>query len=284
MSQDVSSLQETSPHQSQSPQPRSLPLQPSLPVIRFYGWTTKRDRQYFYLSNFYYSPFVDLSGRTWGTSEAYFQAQKYAYSTLSLTSEQLDARKQFVESIRVNFTDCPALAFRLCRSHTRGGLGQMLAFLGINQPLQPYASKSEKQQQQSEYVDVATRLRRQYRSTPATLGPISPIWCSQPLNPGGRIYAMIEAIVFKFYWSANLRQRLLDTGRAVLFETNPRDYFWAIGKLKTGQNVLGRLLMMLRDVITRRPQPQASPAVWIERLVFAAKSAGFDRYGDSSAL
>lgn len=43
------------------------------------------------------------------------------------------------------------------------------------------------------------------------------------------------------------RQVLLKTGTAKLIENNPRDKFWGCGSKKNGRNVLGKILMMVRN-------------------------------------
>ncbi len=40
---------------------------------------------------------------------------------------------------------------------------------------------------------------------------------------------------------------LLKTGNAKLVEASPFDYFWGQGRSKTGSNVLGQILMIVRD-------------------------------------
>jgi ribA/ribD-fused uncharacterized protein len=44
-----------------------------------------------------------------------------------------------------------------------------------------------------------------------------------------------------------LKQKLLDTGNAVLNETSPLDNYWGLGKKRLGQNKLGRILMQVRE-------------------------------------
>jgi hypothetical protein len=79
-------------------------------------------------------------------------------------------------------------------------------------------------------------LSEQYKGKTATfpLGDLPDQWMA-PENGkflpevGGRIHAMTEAVVLKFWAPANqhLAMRLVSTGATALVETNPKDYFWA---------------------------------------------------------
>jgi len=46
-----------------------------------------------------------------------------------------------------------------------------------------------------------------------------------------------------------LRQKLLDTGNSILIENSKTDSFWGIGKKGKGKNMLGKLLMKVREEI-----------------------------------
>lgn len=45
------------------------------------------------------------------------------------------------------------------------------------------------------------------------------------------------------------KQYLLDTGNVVIYEDSPTDYYWGIGEKKNGQNMLGKMLVHLRNLI-----------------------------------
>lgn len=62
-----------------------------------------------------------------------------------------------------------------------------------------------------------------------------------------RIDVMREAVYAKFTQHPTLRKLLLSTGDAILVEDSPTDYYWGCGADGTGQNMLGKLLMELRD-------------------------------------
>lgn len=70
-----------------------------------------------------------------------------------------------------------------------------------------------------------------------------------PLRPDWEIAkndVMRKAIVAKFTQHAELRNELLNTGRAVLVEHTANDCYWGDGLNGTGLNMLGKLLMETR--------------------------------------
>lgn len=80
-----------------------------------------------------------------------------------------------------------------------------------------------------------------------------------------RRFHMRDALTMKFYQNKELREMLLGTGDAVLAEASPRDTFWGIGYSGSnpkaydptqwrGKNVLGNMLMYLRDSIREQEQ------------------------------
>jgi ribA/ribD-fused uncharacterized protein len=58
---------------------------------------------------------------------------------------------------------------------------------------------------------------------------------------------MWKALTVKFAAGGGLAKRLLSTGSAQLVEENPADPYWGIGPDGAGLNLLGELLMRLRD-------------------------------------
>ena len=83
-------------------------------------------------------------------------------------------------------------------------------------------------------VEVA-KHGRSYRSA-----PIRPDWNS------ARVGVMFEALKEKFK-IAEFREALIDTGNKVLIERAPDDAYWAINNKGVGENILGVLLMVLRE-------------------------------------
>lgn len=57
------------------------------------------------------------------------------------------------------------------------------------------------------------------------------------------------ALFSKALQNPRFKKDLLATGDAELIEAAPRDYYWGEGAKKTGKNMLGILLMELRDRI-----------------------------------
>jgi len=60
---------------------------------------------------------------------------------------------------------------------------------------------------------------------------------------------MRQAVFKKFITHREIREVLLTTGDEVLVENSPTDYFWGCGDDKSGQNHLGRILMLVREEI-----------------------------------
>ncbi|MBD2435845.1 NADAR family protein [Nostoc sp. FACHB-110] len=60
---------------------------------------------------------------------------------------------------------------------------------------------------------------------------------------------MREAVLKKFLTHADIREILLATGKEMIVENSPTDYFWGCGQDKTGQNHLGQILMSVREEI-----------------------------------
>lgn len=63
---------------------------------------------------------------------------------------------------------------------------------------------------------------------------------------------MYEVLVEKFTQHEDLKETLLSTGDAVLVEDSPVDYYWGCGKNGSGKNMLGKLLMRLRDELNAK--------------------------------
>lgn len=58
---------------------------------------------------------------------------------------------------------------------------------------------------------------------------------------------MIYILRQKFTQNLTLKNLLLSTGNSILVEESPRDSYWGIGKNRDGKNMLGKLLMDLRE-------------------------------------
>lgn len=71
--------------------------------------------------------------------------------------------------------------------------------------------------------------------------PIRPDWNTY------RIEAMEKGVEAKFKQNEALKKLLASTGNRELIEASPTDTFWGVGKAGKGQNMLGKILMKVRD-------------------------------------
>lgn len=74
-------------------------------------------------------------------------------------------------------------------------------------------------------------------------------WQVKPDWNKAKVQRMKVVLIAKFTQHPELRARLLATGGARLIEESKMDNFWGMGKSGNGQNMLGVLLMELRDVL-----------------------------------
>jgi len=58
---------------------------------------------------------------------------------------------------------------------------------------------------------------------------------------------MRRVVLAKFTQNAEIRAILLATGDEEIIENTTRDYYWGCGTKGTGQNMLGRILMEVRE-------------------------------------
>jgi predicted NAD-dependent protein-ADP-ribosyltransferase YbiA (DUF1768 family) len=65
-----------------------------------------------------------------------------------------------------------------------------------------------------------------------------------------RLSIMKKGLQAKFGQNDALKTLLLDTGTKHIVENSPRDDYWGIGKNNTGKNMLGKLLMEVRDELS----------------------------------
>ena len=66
-------------------------------------------------------------------------------------------------------------------------------------------------------------------------------WCD------ARVGIMLDIVREKFLQNKFLQEYLFNTKNYKIVENNPYDYYWAQGRKKTGQNMLGKILMIVRD-------------------------------------
>lgn len=58
---------------------------------------------------------------------------------------------------------------------------------------------------------------------------------------------MRTAVLEKFKQNEEIREILLSTGKSMIIEKTTNDYYWGCGKEGTGKNMLGEILMEIRE-------------------------------------
>jgi hypothetical protein len=73
----------------------------------------------------------------------------------------------------------------------------------------------------------------------------------KPINDWDYIrnLVMINGVVEKIRQNPIIKKKLLETENKILRENSPRDSYWGIGKDQKGKNMLGKILMCLRDIL-----------------------------------
>lgn len=66
-----------------------------------------------------------------------------------------------------------------------------------------------------------------------------------------KLKIMGDIVLAKVKQHHEVYQTLINTGNKKIVENSPDDYFWGIGKYKTGKNHMGKLLMQLRKELTK---------------------------------
>jgi ribA/ribD-fused uncharacterized protein len=61
---------------------------------------------------------------------------------------------------------------------------------------------------------------------------------------------MRKAVLRKFETHADIREILLSTGNAEIVENSPIDFYWGCGSDGSGKNMLGIILMEVREIIS----------------------------------
>jgi len=70
---------------------------------------------------------------------------------------------------------------------------------------------------------------------------------------------MRKAVKAKVYQHLDVFNFLMSTGNQVLIEASPTDYYWGEGDLRTGKNMLGKILMEIRKDIKDTQQVNSFP-------------------------
>jgi hypothetical protein len=77
---------------------------------------------------------------------------------------------------------------------------------------------------------------------------------------------MLEGLRKKFHYNNTLRYLLLWTGDAILIEDSPTDMFWG-GALPGSKNMLGKLLMQVRDEIKENIKRKSNAPIYTDVFV-----------------
>ena len=67
-----------------------------------------------------------------------------------------------------------------------------------------------------------------------------------------KVSVMADAVRAKFTQHENLREILLSTGDATIVEHTANDLYWGDGGDGTGKNMLGQVLMQIREELRRK--------------------------------
>jgi ribA/ribD-fused uncharacterized protein len=63
---------------------------------------------------------------------------------------------------------------------------------------------------------------------------------------------MRKAVLRKFETHVDIRAVLLGTGDEEIVENAPGDYYWGIGADGSGKNMLGKILVEVREILRER--------------------------------
>lgn len=179
-------------------------------AVLFYQST----KDFYEFSNFYSKlKSLHIDGKDWLSTEQYFQAQKFNVPDNARSMEYFNI---------IHKTDSPMKTAILGRQKKRPGYaGNWLINKGqgdtrtLNEVIDAYP-------------DV--RLRADWDQVKDDI--------------------MYKALHAKFTQNAHLLEVLLGTGDKEIIEASPRDAYWGWGKDQKGVNMLGKLLMKLRDELS----------------------------------
>lgn len=68
---------------------------------------------------------------------------------------------------------------------------------------------------------------------------------------------MRKAVLKKFETHAGIRETLLATGDEEIVENSPTDYYWGCGADGSGKNMLGKILVEVREILRERPEEKS---------------------------
>jgi N-glycosidase YbiA len=153
---------------------------------------------------------LDIDGKRWPTTEAYFQAQKF------LGPHSSDASREYAD-LMVQ-ADTPAKLFKLARQRAAGYEANWKLVRGGDISLGDLIKT---------YKGLGVKIR--------------PDWDSVKDD------VMQKALHVKFTQNSQLTDLLMRTGNRSIVEHTSRDSYWADGGNGKGQNKLGKMLVELRE-------------------------------------
>ncbi len=165
--------------------------------------------EYGLFSNFDTSPFI-VDGVTFNGNEYYYHYQKYAKS-------------------------CPEYAQLILKADT-----PYKAKIIAQQRLD---AKSIKYEWQKKLAEQILEFRKAHLLDETKAVPMDKDWEER------KAQVMLNGIQHKFEQCAEFNKLLLSTKGKTLVENSPYDSYWGCGQDNKGQNVLGKLLMQVRDGI-----------------------------------
>jgi len=152
------------------------------------------------------------------------------------------------------------------KSHSSGGhLLEIIKFYRVTDPYgcfsnfsrhgfnldERYWRTSEHYFQANKFID--NKLKEQIRNAP------TPMEAAQMgrdrLNPLRSDWEdvkddiMFKAVLSKFQTNGDIKKILLSTGNAIIVEDTKSDYYWGCGSNRTGKNMLGKILMNVRELL-----------------------------------
>lgn len=110
------------------------------------------------------------------------------------------------------------------------------------------------QAQKYQYSTIKESVKNQYEKIQRALTPKLAAQFGRsrdiPMHPNWneiKNTVMYFAVRQKFTTHQALKDILLSSEDEEIIEDSPTDYYWGCGKMQTGQNMLGKLLMQLRE-------------------------------------
>ncbi|WP_308189094.1 NADAR family protein [Nostoc mirabile] len=99
---------------------------------------------------------------------------------------------------------------------------------------------------QSQHLDFTIAT---LRDAPRTLHFITLAMTKYVFTHLGCSHIMRQGVLSKFQTHTDIRNILLSTGNAEIVENSPIDFYWGCGADGSGKNMLGKILMQVREIL-----------------------------------